>query len=70
MSTSKFLRGTLIVTAGTFFVKFLGMIYVIPFYQLVGEQGGALYGYGYNQYLIFLSLATLGIPLAVSKFVA
>ena len=45
MSTSKFLRGTLIVTAGTFFVKFLGMIYVIPFYQLVGEQGGALYGY-------------------------
>lgn len=70
MSTSKFLRGTLIVTAGTFLVKFLGMIYVIPFYQLVGEQGGALYGYGYNQYLIFLSLSTMGIPLAVSKFVA
>ena len=70
MSTSNFLRGTLIVTAGTFLVKFLGMIYVIPFYQLVGEQGGALYGYGYNQYLIFLSLATMGIPLAVSKFVA
>ena len=70
MSTSKFLRGTLIVTAGTFFVKFLGMIYVIPFYQLVGEQGGALYGYGYHQCLIFLSLATMGTPLAVSKFVA
>lgn len=70
MSTSKFLRGTLIVTAGTFLVKFLGMIYVIPFYQLVGEQGGALYGYGYNQYLIFLSIATMGVPLAVSKFVA
>lgn len=70
MPTSKFLRGTLIVTAGTFFVKFLGMVYVIPFYQLVGEQGGALYGYGYNQYLIFLSLSTMGIPLAVSKFVA
>jgi O-antigen/teichoic acid export membrane protein len=70
MSDSKFLRGTLIVTLGTFLVKFLGMIYVIPFYELVGEQGGALYNYGYVPYTIFLSIATAGVPLAVSKFVS
>ncbi|MDF2606119.1 MAG: putative cell division protein ytgP [Bacillales bacterium] len=70
MADSKFIRGTLIVTLGTFFIKFLGMIYVIPLYSLIGEKGGALYTYGYSQYLIFLSISTMGIPLAVSKFVS
>ena len=70
MSDSKFLKGTLILTVGTFFIKFLGMIYVIPFYHLVGVQGGALYNYGYNPYTIFLSIATAGVPMAVSKFVS
>ncbi|MCP8967504.1 putative polysaccharide biosynthesis protein [Ectobacillus ponti] len=70
MSDSKFLRGTLIVTFGTFLVKFLGMIYVFPFHALVGESGGALYTYGYVPYTIFLSIATAGVPLAVSKFVS
>jgi O-antigen/teichoic acid export membrane protein len=70
MSDSKFLRGTLILTGGTFLVKFLGMIYVFPFHELVGTSGGALYNYGYIPYTIFLSMATAGVPLAVSKFVS
>ena len=70
MSDSKFLRGTLIVTIGTFLVKFLGMIYVFPFHALVGTEGGTLYTYGYIPYTIFLSIATAGVPLAVSKFVS
>ncbi|MBO9130884.1 polysaccharide biosynthesis protein [Bacillus sp. 165] len=70
MSDSKFLRGTLILTGGTFFVKFLGMIYIFPFKELVGTSGGALYNYGYIPYTIFLSIATAGVPLAVSKFVS
>ncbi|KMN43615.1 MULTISPECIES: putative polysaccharide biosynthesis protein [Bacillus] len=70
MSDSKFLRGTLIVTLGTFLVKFLGMIYVFPFHALVGTEGGTLYTYGYIPYTIFLSIATAGVPLAVSKFVS
>ncbi|MFD3448736.1 oligosaccharide flippase family protein [Microbacteriaceae bacterium 4G12] len=70
MSDSKFIRGTLIVTLGTFLVKFLGMIYVFPFHALVGTNGGTLYTYGYVPYTIFLSIATAGVPLAVSKFVS
>jgi O-antigen/teichoic acid export membrane protein len=70
MSTSKLLRGTFILTAGVMLSRILGLIYVIPFYQLVGERGGALYGYGYVPYQIFISLATGGLPLAVSKFVS
>ncbi len=70
MSDSRLLRGTLILTAATFLSKFLGMIYVFPFYALVGQKGGALFSYGYNPYTIFISLATMGVPLAVSKFVS
>ncbi|OZM56110.1 hypothetical protein CIB95_13455 [Lottiidibacillus patelloidae] len=67
---SKLLRGTLILSAAIFISKFLGMIYVFPFYELVGTQGGVLFSYAYVPYTIMLSLSTLGIPLAVSKFVA
>lgn len=70
MSDSKFIRGTIIIALGTFITKFLGMIYVFPFERLVGTQGGALYTYGYVPYTIFLSIATMGVPLAVSKFVS
>ncbi|MGM7702445.1 putative polysaccharide biosynthesis protein [Pseudalkalibacillus sp. Hm43] len=71
---SKLIRGTLILTAATFFSKFLGLIFVIPFEWLVesenGPSGGALYSFAYTPYAVFLSISTLGLPLAVSKFVS
>jgi len=70
MSDSKLLRGTFILTAGTFLIKFLGMIYTFPFFALVGTQGSALYNYGYVPYTLFISIATAGVPLAVAKFVS
>ncbi|KKB37537.1 putative polysaccharide biosynthesis protein [Bacillus thermotolerans] len=68
--SSKLIRGTFILTLGTFISKFLGLFYVIPFYAIVGEEATSLYQYGYVPYTIFISLATAGIPLAVSKFIA
>lgn len=72
MSTSTLVRGTFILTLGTFISKFLGLFYVIPFNELVRDEPGALalYGYGYIPYTIFLSIATAGVPLAVSKFIS
>jgi O-antigen/teichoic acid export membrane protein len=67
---SNIVRGTMLLTAASFLSKFLGMIYLIPFNALVGETGGTLYGYAYTPYSIFISLATIGIPMAVSKFVS
>jgi O-antigen/teichoic acid export membrane protein len=67
---SRLLRGTLILSAATFFSKFIGLIYVIPFTNLVHEPGMALYGYAYIPYTILLSISTMGVPLAVSKFVS
>jgi O-antigen/teichoic acid export membrane protein len=70
MTDSKLLKGTFILTAATFISKFLGMIYVFPFYALIGQKGAALYTYAYLPYAVLLSIATMGVPLAVSKFVS
>ena len=70
MKKSSFLQGALIATLGIIISKILGVIYVIPFYAIVGEQGGALYGYAYNIYSIFLGVASVGLPLAISKLVS
>ncbi|MED4203013.1 polysaccharide biosynthesis protein [Neobacillus mesonae] len=67
---SKLLRGTFILTLGTILSKILGLIYVIPFFQIVGREGTVLYQYSYVPYTIFISVATAGVPLAVSKFIS
>ncbi|MFK9091118.1 oligosaccharide flippase family protein [Bacillus salipaludis] len=67
---SKLLRGTFILTLGTILSKVIGLIYVIPFYQIVGKHGTQLYSFSYVPYTIFISIATAGVPLAVSKFIA
>ena len=66
---SSFIEGTILATLAIVITKILGMVYVIPFYSLVGEKGSALYAYAYNIYVIFLSIGTAGIPTAISKLV-
>lgn len=67
---SNIVRGTMLLTGATFLSKFLGMIYVIPFNELVGETGGTLFSLAYTPYSILISISTIGVPLAVSKFVS
>jgi len=68
--SNKLLKGTMLLTGAAFLSKFLGMIYVIPFNEFVGDKGGELYFYAYNPYTILISISTVGIPLAVSKMVS
>lgn len=70
MKKDTFIKGALISTICIVLSKILGIIYVIPFNSIIGNQGGALYSYAYNVYAIFLNLSTIGIPLAISKIVS
>ncbi len=70
MKKNSFIEGTFIATASIVLVKILGMLYVVPFYIIVGSKGGALYSYAYNIYLIFLSISSAGIPSAISKIIS
>lgn len=70
MKKESFVKGTFIATLAIIITKIIGVIYVIPFYKIIGTQGGALYAYAYNVYQIFLSISTAGIPIAISKLVS
>ena len=70
MRKTNFVKGAFITTFGIIISKILGILYVIPFHAMIGEKGGALYGYAYTIYTFFMSLATAGIPLAISKVVS
>lgn len=70
MKKESFLKGAFIATVCIIFSKVLGILYVIPFHAIIGERGGALYGYAYSLYTLFLTLSTVGLPLAISKMMS
>ncbi|MFX3673662.1 MAG: oligosaccharide flippase family protein [Paenisporosarcina sp.] len=63
-------KGTAILTLGLFLSKILGVIYIIPFYAMVGEENIGLYQYAYIPYNLMLAVAISGAPLAFSRFVS
>ena len=67
MKKNEFMEGALIATMAIILSKILGVLYAIPFYNIIGENGGSLYGYAYNIYNFFLIISSAGIPLAISK---
>ena len=67
MKKNSFIEGTIIATLSIFIVRAIGIVYVIPFNAIIGERGGALYGYAYNIYQLFLSISSAGFPFAISK---
>ncbi|KXT78489.1 putative polysaccharide biosynthesis protein [Streptococcus sp. DD13] len=67
------LRSTLWSTIGNFASRFLGLVYVIPWYMWLGSQAAqanALFTMGYNIYGYFLLISSAGIPVAISKQIA
>lgn len=70
MKKNSFVEGTIIASIAIVLTKIIGALYVIPFYSIIGEQGGVLYSYAYNIYNLFLNISTAGIPLAVSMIIS
>ncbi len=69
MKKSSFLQGAVVASLSLILVKLIGVVYVIPFNAIIGEDGGALYSFGYNIYAVFLSISTAGVPFAMSKVI-
>lgn len=71
-SQAKMLEGSAWMTAGSIMSRILGAIYIIPWVTWMGAystQANALFAKGYNIYSLFLTIATAGIPSAMSKLV-
>ena len=70
MKKNSFVEGTVVAYISILFTKILGALYVIPFYDIIGTDGGVLYSYAYNVYNLFLNISISGIPTAVAIIIA
>ncbi|HPF21751.1 MAG TPA: oligosaccharide flippase family protein, partial [Syntrophomonas sp.] len=65
-----FLKGALILSIAGAISKILGALYRIPLARLLGGEGMGLYQMAYPIYTTILSLATAGVPVAISVLVS
>ena len=70
MKKNSFVEGTVVAYISILLTKILGALYVIPFYNIIGTDGGVLYSYAYNVYNLFLNISISGIPTAVAIIIA
>lgn len=58
------------MTAGVIIMKILGALYKIPLGNMLGDDGYALFLQAYYVYSVFLTLATAGFPVALSRMIS
>lgn len=65
-----FLKGAVVLSVAGAISKVLGALYRIPLARLIGGEGMGLYQMAYPIYTTILSLATAGVPVAISVLVS
>lgn len=65
-----FLHGAAIYTIGIIIVKILGAVYKIPLGNILGMEGFNHFDVTYRIYNVFLTVATAGIPVAMSRLIS
>jgi len=65
-----FIKSTVILLIGGFFTKILGMIIKIVTNRLVGTEGLGIYMLITPTFMLLITIAQLGFPVAISKLVA
>ncbi|SDY58310.1 polysaccharide biosynthesis protein [Thermoactinomyces sp. DSM 45892] len=68
--SNKLVKGTLILSILTLFTKIIGSLFWAPFQNIAGDETVGIYRISFPFYSILLMIATAGIPITVSKFVA
>lgn len=67
---NKLIQSTIILVIGGFFTKILGMIIKIVMTRFMGTEGIGIYMLLLPTFTLFIALAQLGFPIAISKLVA
>jgi stage V sporulation protein B len=70
MKKNNFIKGVFILIVGGFVTKILGMIIKIVMARFLGTSGIGLYMFISPTFMLLITLASLGFPLAISKLVA
>ncbi len=70
MAKKSFMQGAVILGIAGIIIKIMGAFFRIPLANLIGDKGMGYYQTAYPIYVLFLTLATAGIPIAISKMVS
>ena len=70
MKNNKFIVSTLILIIGGMFTKLLGFIIKIIYTRIIGEDAISLYMLVMPTYSLLITIASLALPIAISKLVA
>ena len=65
-----FIKSTLILILSGFLTKFIGFVIRIVYTRIIGPYGISLYAIATPTYSLLLTIATLAIPISISKLVA
>ena len=65
-----FVKGAVILGIAGLTIKILGAAFRIPLTNIIGDSGMGYYQTAYPIYVLFLTVATAGIPTAISRMVA
>jgi len=68
--SSGFVQGAFFLSIAVIISKLLGVVYVAPLQNLLGNQGMGLYNIAFPLYTMMLTISTAGFPLAMSKSIA
>ncbi|MGI6747504.1 MAG: putative polysaccharide biosynthesis protein [Anaerovoracaceae bacterium] len=70
MAKKSFIQGAVILGIAGIIIKIMGAFFRIPLANMIGDEGMGYYQTAYPIYVLFLTLATAGIPIAISKMVS
>lgn len=65
-----FLHGAAIYTIGIVVIKILGFFYKVPLGNILGDDGFNHFDVTYKIYNVFLTIATAGVPVALSRLIS
>lgn len=67
---SKFIKGATILGISGIIVKLLGAVYRIPLIEMISNEGISYYQTAYPIYVLLLTVATTGLPVAIAKMIS
>lgn len=70
MAKKSFMQGALILAIAGVIIKIMGAFFRIPLGNIIGDSGMGYYQSAYPVYVLFLTLATAGVPIAISKLIS
>ena len=66
----KFIKSTIILLIGGAITKILGMVNKILLTRYLGPEGIGIYMLVIPSFILFINIASFGLPVAISKFVS